>query len=242
MACASSSCMRNTSRASCSNVSCQSTRPSLALLSSAVTRTLLPSRRKLPSRMVRTPRVSPSCWAESVDFLKRADVARPARRSPGTRDNTVVSSSAIPSARYVLAVSPPTDANGMTASEASLSAVGAVAAALLDGEGDRIRHHAAPPANATSATANIAIGARDGAVVRAVAPVTSPPVDNAESTASMRDGRAAGSFARHCAMSARTAGDAPDAVMAGAGVAICAAVIVAGVVRSANGCAPCNSS
>jgi hypothetical protein len=52
---------------------------------------------------------------------------RPATRSPGSRASALVSSSAMPSAKYALAVSPLTDSNGSTARDLSAGAESAVA-------------------------------------------------------------------------------------------------------------------
>ena len=131
----------------------------------------------------------------------------------------------------------------MTASDAATSCVMAVRFVVL-GVGDvaRVRHHAMPAASTAIAAMPIAMGARRVEGARGGAAADSALVESEASTASMPSGRSAGSFARQRAISARTPGVTSAAVMAGAGVAICAAVIAAGVVRSANGCAPCSSS
>jgi hypothetical protein len=110
MAPAISSCTAKTSCARRSNVSCQMTRPSAALVSSAVTRTRSPARRTVPLSTELTSSAFPTSGALAFWPLKRAAEFRPASRSPGTRASAVVSSSAMPSEKYVLAASPPTEA------------------------------------------------------------------------------------------------------------------------------------
>ncbi len=86
-------------------MSLQSTTPSGALVSCAVTRSEATLRVRATSRV-------------SADLpRKRNDELRPATRKPGTLLRPVISSSAIPSPKYAFTVSPASLSNGSTATE-----------------------------------------------------------------------------------------------------------------------------
>jgi len=91
--------------------------------SCAATRTRPLARRTVPVSTVFTCSAEPISSGVAVLPRYASDDCFPATDSPGTRASRVDNSSAIPSAKYALAVSPPTAVKGMTASESMRAAV-----------------------------------------------------------------------------------------------------------------------